>query len=70
MWFRRTAAQSIATRLFLSAAVWSIAILLVAGILLSAIYRRTAEQAFDQRLGVYLRALVADVAAPADEKST
>jgi signal transduction histidine kinase len=70
MWFRRTAAQSIATRLFLSAAVWSIAILLVAGILLSAIYRRTAEQAFDQRLGVYLRALVADVAAPADEKGT
>ena len=68
MRFRGRAAQSIATRLFLSAAVWSIAILLVAGILLSAIYQRTAEQAFDQRLGVYLRALVADVAAPADEK--
>lgn len=68
MWFRRTAAQSIATRLFLSSAVWSVAILLVAGVLLSAIYRGTAEQAFDQRLGVYLRALVADVAAPGDEK--
>lgn len=70
MWFRRATAQSIESRLFLSSAVWSIAILLVAGVLLSAIYRRMAEQAFDQRLSVYLRALVADVAAPADEKNT
>ena len=70
MWFRQNmATQSIATRLFLSAAVWSVAILLVAGVLLSAIYRRTAEQAFDQQLGVYLRALAADVASPTDEKS-
>jgi signal transduction histidine kinase len=69
MWFRqRMAAQSIAIRLFWSAAVWSTVILVVAGLLLSAIYRRTAEQAFDQRLGVYLRALAADVASPPDEK--
>ncbi|HWG05426.1 MAG TPA: ATP-binding protein [Beijerinckiaceae bacterium] len=64
------ATQSIATRLFLAASAWSVTILLVAGLLLSAIYRRTAEQAFDQQLGVYLRALAADVAAPSDEKAT
>jgi signal transduction histidine kinase len=60
-------AQSIATRLFLSATLWSTGILLVAGILLSTIYQRTAEAAFDERLGVYLRAIVADVASPGDE---
>jgi len=55
-------ARSIAQRLFLSAIVWSVALLLVAGIILSGLYRRTTEQAFDQRLDVYLRAIVADVA--------
>ena len=66
-WLNR---QSIATRLFLSAALWSAAILLVAGVALSAIYRRSAEEAFDTRLGFYLKALVADVAAPADDRAT
>ena len=65
--FSRRKAPSIATRLFLSAIVWSVALLLVAGIVISTIYRRTTEQAFDQRLGVYLRALVADVATPGDD---
>ena len=59
-WLNR---QSIATRLLLSAGFWSLAILLIAGLALSAIYRRGAEQAFDTRLGFYLKALVADVAA-------
>lgn len=58
---------SIALRLFVSAAVLSFAILLVAGLALSAIYRNTAEAGFDERLGVYLRALVADIATPVDE---
>jgi len=53
---------SIATRLFLSATTWSVLILLVAGVALSAVYRRNTEQSFDERLGVYLRALVADIA--------
>jgi signal transduction histidine kinase len=57
---------SIAHRLFLSAAVLSFAILLTAGLVLTAIYRRTAEASFDQRLGVYLRALVADIATPGE----
>ena len=58
--------RSIATRLFLSAAVWSAVILIMAGILLSAINRHASEEDFDGRLGVYLRALVAELAAPGD----
>jgi signal transduction histidine kinase len=58
---------SIAARLFLSAAVLSTAILLVAGISLSALYRDSAEARFDEQLGVYLRALVADIASPSEE---
>ncbi len=61
---------SIAFRLFVSAVFLSFSILLVAGLALSAIYRRTAEAGFDERLGVYLRALVADIASPVDEGHT
>ena len=53
---------SISTRLFLSAIVCSVLLLLIAGVVLSTVYRRASEQAFDQQLGVYLRAIVADVA--------
>jgi signal transduction histidine kinase len=59
--------QSIATRLFLSAAFWSFSILVVAGLVLTAINRRATEAAFDERLGVYLKALVADVGTQSDE---
>lgn len=58
---------SIATRLFFSAALLSSAILVTGGIGLSTLYRNTAESRFDDRLGVYLRALVADIASVADE---
>jgi signal transduction histidine kinase len=58
---------SIATRLFFSAAVLSLAILLTAGIGLSTLYRATAESRFDDGLGVYVRALVADIASPSEE---
>ncbi|VFU07764.1 sensor histidine kinase [Methylocella tundrae] len=53
---------SIAGRLFLSAAILSFAILFAAGVLLSTFYEHAAERNFDERLGVYLRALVADIA--------
>ena len=61
--------RSIATRLFISAGVVSVAILLIAGLILAAVYRSASEEAFDERLGVYLRALVADLAAdrPGDD---
>ena len=62
--------RSLAQRLFLSAAAWSLAILLIAGLILSQIYRRTAVQAFDDRLGVYLRAIVADLATPSEDTRT
>jgi signal transduction histidine kinase len=58
---------SIAARLFFSAAVLSTAILFVAGVGLSALYRRSAESRFDESLGVYLRALVVDIASPSEE---
>ncbi|MDR3461486.1 MAG: HAMP domain-containing sensor histidine kinase [Beijerinckiaceae bacterium] len=54
--------RSIATRLFISATLLSVVILLIAGLVLTAVYRTSAESAFDERLGVYLRALVADLA--------
>jgi signal transduction histidine kinase len=57
-------ANSLALRLFLSATAWAVVILLITGIILSTLYRQSAERAFDRRLGVYLRTLVADVATP------
>lgn len=60
--------RSIATRLFLSAAFWSGLILLIAGLTLSAVNRGASEQDFDERLGVYLRTLVAELASPGDEQ--
>ena len=60
-------AQSIASRLFLSAAFWSSTILIVAGLGLSALNARSTEANFDEQLGVYLKALVANVAIAGDE---
>ena len=60
--------NSLALRLFLSATAWTVVILAVTGIVLSSLYRQAVERAFDRRLGVYLKTLVADVASP-DEGS-
>jgi signal transduction histidine kinase len=57
-------ANSLALRLFVSATAWAVVILLITGFVLSSLYRQGVERAFDRRLGVYLRTLVADVAAP------
>ena len=56
--------NSLALRLFFSATTWIVVILVVTGIVLSSIYRAAVERAFDRRLGVYLRGLAAEVAAP------
>jgi signal transduction histidine kinase len=56
--------NSLALRLFFSATTWTVVILVVTGIVLASIYRAAVERAFDRRLGVYLRTLVADVAMP------
>jgi signal transduction histidine kinase len=63
-------ARSIAGRLFVTAAALSSVILLLAGLLLTEYYRSTAEQVFEQRLGVYLRAIVADVSQSGEEGRT
>ncbi|MGE3642772.1 MAG: ATP-binding protein [Beijerinckiaceae bacterium] len=60
--------QSIATRLFLSAAAWSTILLLIAGIFLVTVYRRNSERSFDARLGLYLSSLVADLAVGDDNQ--
>ncbi|MBV8794908.1 MAG: HAMP domain-containing histidine kinase, partial [Hyphomicrobiales bacterium] len=60
-------ARSIASRLFLSAAFWSILILALAGLGLSALNKQWTEANFDDQLGVYLKALVANVAVPNEE---
>jgi len=57
-------ANSLATRLFLSAASWTIVILIITGIILSSLYRQAVERTFDRRLNLYLRTLIADVAPP------
>ena len=59
--------RSIATRLFLSAAFWSVLILLLAGVTLATFNRRSAESDFDERLSVYLRALAANFADPGED---
>jgi signal transduction histidine kinase len=56
--------NSLALRLFVSAAIWAVVILVVTGMVLSSLYRAAVERSFDGRLGVYLRTLVADVANP------
>ena len=57
-------ANSLALRLFVTATAWTVVILLVTGIVLSSLYRQAVERSFDRRLSVYLKTLVAAVAAP------
>ncbi|WP_271168532.1 sensor histidine kinase [Hansschlegelia plantiphila] len=59
---RRPHVASVASRLFVSAALWAGAVLLIGGVTLSSYYTRSVERGFDQRLHVYLKTLVAAVA--------
>ncbi|MCL2716618.1 MAG: sensor histidine kinase [Alphaproteobacteria bacterium] len=59
-------ANSLATRLFLSATAWLVVILAITGFVLSSVYRDATERAFDRRLNLHLRNLVAEVAVPDD----
>jgi signal transduction histidine kinase len=56
--------SSLATRLFLSATAWLVVILAITGVVLSSVYRDATERAFDRRLNLYLRTLIAEVATP------
>ncbi len=56
--------NSLATRLFFSATAWVVVILAITGVVLSSVYRDATERAFDRRLNLYLRTLIAEVATP------
>ena len=55
-------ANSLAFRLIAAASLWTAAALLVAGLIITSLYRETVERAFDERLSVYLRTLVGSLA--------
>jgi signal transduction histidine kinase len=54
----RLGRRSLTVRLAVSAALWSIVSLAAVGIILSSLFRGTVERALDERLDVFLRALV------------
>jgi signal transduction histidine kinase len=56
--------NSLATRLFFSATAWVVVILVITGFVLSSVYKSATERAFDRRLNLYLRTLIAEVATP------
>jgi signal transduction histidine kinase len=60
----RSHRYSLGARLFLSAAICCALVLLLAGFGLTTFYRRSAERGFDERLSVYIKELIADLAAP------
>jgi len=60
----RSYRYSLGVRLFISAAICCALVLMLAGIGLTTFYRRSAERGFDERLSVYIKELIADLAAP------
>ena len=60
----RSHRYSLGARLFISAAICCALVLMLAGIGLTTFYRRSAERGFDERLSVYIKELIADLAAP------
>lgn len=60
----RSHRYSLGARLFISAAICCALVLLLAGFGLTTFYRRSAERGFDERLSVYVKELIADLAAP------
>lgn len=57
--------NSLAFRLIAGASIWSAIALVVAGLILTSLYRDTVERAFDERLSVYLKTLVGNLATQA-----
>ena len=55
--------NSLSFRLIAAATLWSVVALVAAGLILTSLYRQTVERAFDERLSVYLRTLVGNLAA-------
>lgn len=59
--------NSLGLRLFLIASVWSVIMLAIAGFILTALFRQAVERAFDDRLNVFITALVAEIALSPEE---
>ena len=55
--------NSLAFRLFASAAAWTLVVIPVTAVLLLSLYRHAVERSFDARLNVYLTSLIASTAA-------
>src|SRR5665213_1997393 len=55
--------DSLAFRLIAAASLWSVIALVAAGVILTSLYRRNAEAAFDERMSVYLKTLIGNIAA-------
>lgn len=62
--------NSLAFRLISASALWSVVALVAAGFILTSLYTRTVEEAFDERLSVYLRTLVGALAQQQPPAST
>lgn len=54
--------NSLSFRLITGAALWTGAAIIVAGIVLTSLYRQTVERTFDERLDIYLDTLVGELA--------
>ncbi|TDR88973.1 sensor histidine kinase [Enterovirga rhinocerotis] len=65
---RLLAGRSIATRLVVSSLFWSSVVLVIAGVILSALYRQTTERSFDDLLLVYANDLAAELLTPEAER--
>jgi signal transduction histidine kinase len=63
---RRFREASLAGRLIALAALLSLVILLAAGAILYTVQQQAIERGFDERLGVYVKEIVADIAAPTE----
>ncbi len=55
--------NSLSARLIAASTLWAVVALVAAGLILTSLYRSTVENAFDQRLNVYLHTLVGGLAA-------
>ncbi len=62
--------NSLAFRLIAAASLWSAVALIAAAVVLSSLYTRTVERAFDERLSVYLRTLIGSLAQQSPPAST
>ena len=52
--------NSLAFRLFATAAVWNLLVLPIAGAIIYSLYRQEVETSFDRRLGVLLTVVLSD----------